>query len=243
MRHSNGFQPSDATSVCQYPERSSTPFVPRKEKPESATEEGRKRERTESPEAAAATLVDEEKGIDAGATRGLALLPPPPPRVLRTSAAARGVRARRSIIQEGSGCARCRGERGERRKRERKRKRRSLVRPGREFRCETEKKKPNALSASNSHFSTENLSLPSPSDAQPAARARTFFTPSRSSARASASLAAFGHRCARSVRAYWGHREKLLGRRGAKRERERKKLPLCIACYNLPLAPCSSCRR
>lgn len=46
-----------------------------------------------------------------------------------------------------------------------------------------------------------------PSDARPTARARTFLAPSRSSSGASASVSAFGHRCARSLRAYSGHRK------------------------------------
>ena len=90
---------------------------PEKRNRTASPREGKKR--TESPDAAAATLADEEKGSDE-AIKGLALLlpPPTPPRVLlRTSAAAPlEVRARRSIIEEGS-------EREGRRQRERERER------------------------------------------------------------------------------------------------------------------------
>lgn len=114
----NGFLSSGASSVCPCLERTLNPICdPKRETGQRHHE--REKKRTESPDAAAATLADEEKGSDE-AIKGLALLlpPPTPPRVLlRTSAAAPlEVRARRSIIEEGS-------EREGRRQRERERER------------------------------------------------------------------------------------------------------------------------
>ena len=69
---------------------------PQRETGERHRRGAKKEERTESPEAAALALAEEEKG----AIRGLALLPPPaPPRVLLRTSAALEVRARRSIIE------------------------------------------------------------------------------------------------------------------------------------------------